>query len=215
MLSALRSCASPNDDLAKDLVKEYLQEAGHPDHSVFYLKDLVDPSLAPVGLLKKIRKYLGLDGLLDDLDTGEQERRLEAMNNFQTYCTRVARIATDLPSFSRMLTLEGHSDQGKEEETEDAVNLMSIHTSKGTERKVIFITALDEEIFPRFNIESGSEGWEEERRLLYVSITRAEDYLYLIHCEKRPTLRGNLRYRNPSPLLLDIDQNLLNCITYP
>lgn len=215
LLSAIRSCASPEDDLARDLVIDYLGEAGHGNPNIFNPDDLIDHSLTPVGLIKKIRKFLGLDGLLDTLGSDEMEQRVQAMDAFQAYCTKVARLAPELSTFSRVLTLEGHSDQGKEEEAEDAVNLMSIHTSKGTERKTIFILALDAEIFPRFDIDPGTEHWEEERRLLYVSITRAEDYLYLVHCENRPTWSGNPRRRDPSPLLLEIDQNLLNCMTYP
>jgi len=215
LLSAIRSCASPEDDLAKNLVVDYLGETGHGNPGVFDPDDLIDPSLTPIGLLKKIRKSLEFDALLDTLGSDEREQRVQAMDAFQAYCTKVARLAPDIPTFSRVLTLEGHSDQGKEEEAEDAVNLMSIHTSKGTERKAIFILALDAEIFPRFDTDLRSERWEEERRLLYVSITRAEDYLYLVHCENRPTWSGNPRHREPSPLLLEIDQNLLNCMTYP
>jgi superfamily I DNA/RNA helicase len=215
LLGAIRSCASPEDDLARDLVIDYLGEAGHGNPDVFDPYDLIDPSLTPVALLKKIRKFLGLDALLDTLCSDEKEHRTQAMHAFQIYCTKVAKLAPDLPSFSRLLTLEGHTDQGKEEEVEDAVNLMSIHTSKGTERRVIFILPLDAEIFPKYDIHPGTEQYEEERRVLYVSITRAEDYLYLVHCKNRPTWKGDLRRRDPSPLLLEIDQNLLNCITYP
>ena len=137
------------------------------------------------------------------------------MNDFEKYCRTVFTTAPDLSSFSRTLTLEGHFDQAKEEEPENAVRLITMHTSKGTENKVIFIVALDEEIFPRYNTRPNTERWEEERRLLYVSITRAEDYLYLLHCETRPTTRGFPRDRNPSPLLLEIDHNLLSCMNYP
>jgi DNA helicase-2/ATP-dependent DNA helicase PcrA len=215
LLSAIRSCASPDDELAQDLVIENLSQAEHPIPSAFDPKDYVEDNLSPVGLLKKLRKGLDLDGLVDPEDLAEWEKRIEAMNSFERYCALVMRAAPDLPSFSRMLTLEGYTDQSKEEETDDAVRLMTIHTSKGTERKVIFIVALDEEIFPRYGTDPQSERWDEERRLLYVSITRAEDHLYLVHSESRPTARGYPRPRNPSPLLLEIDHSLLNCIRYP
>jgi superfamily I DNA/RNA helicase len=51
-----------------------------------------------------------------------------------------------------------------------------MHTSRGTGNKVIFIVALDEEMFPRFDIMPNTERWEKERRFLHVSITRAEDF---------------------------------------
>jgi superfamily I DNA/RNA helicase len=91
---------------------------------------------------------------------------------------------------------------------------MTMHTSRGTGNKVIFIVALDEEMFPRFDIMPNTERWEKERRLLHVSITRAENYLYLLHCETRPTIRAFPRDRNASPLLLEMDHNLFSWMKY-
>ena len=215
LLAALRSCANPHDGLGRDLVTQLLLEAEHPYPQSYDPAKFLKQTQNPLDLLRILRKSLNLNALLDDKEPDEQERRLKAMNDFEAYCRTVFATAPDLSSFSRTLTLEGHSDQAKEEDQENAVRLMTMHTSKGTENKVIFIVALDEEIFPRFDIKPNTDRWEEERRLLYVSITRAEDHLYLLHCETRPTARGFLRDRNPSPLLLEIDHNLLSCMNYP
>jgi DNA helicase-2/ATP-dependent DNA helicase PcrA len=215
LLAALRSCANPLDSLGRDLVIQLLLEAEHPNPHSFDPAKFLKRTQNPLNLQRILRKSLNLDALLDDKEPDEKEKRLKAMNDFEAYCRTVFTTAPDLSSFSRSLTLEGHSDQAKEEDQENAVRLMTMHTSKGTENKVIFIVALDEEIFPRFNIKPNTEPWEEERRLLYVSITRAEDYLYLLHSETHPTTSGFLRGRNPSPLLLEIDHNLLSCMNYP
>ncbi|MGQ0709390.1 MAG: UvrD-helicase domain-containing protein [Rhodoferax sp.] len=84
---------------------------------------------------------------------------------------------------------------------QDAVQLMTVHASKGLEFDCVFITGLEEGLFPHENAASDREGLEEERRLMYVAITRARKRLFLTHAQMR-MLHGQTRY-NPSSRFLD------------
>ncbi len=84
---------------------------------------------------------------------------------------------------------------------QDAVQLMTVHAAKGLEFDGVFITGLEEGLFPHENAASDREGLEEERRLMYVAITRARKRLYLTHAQMR-MLHGQTRY-NPSSRFLD------------
>lgn len=91
------------------------------------------------------------------------------------------------------------------EDTKDKVKLMTVHTAKGLEFPYVFLCAMNEGIFPSGKINTIQE-MEEERRLAFVAMTRAEKGLYISEAEGR-TFDGSPRY--PSRFILDIDQDLL------
>ncbi len=91
----------------------------------------------------------------------------------------------------------------------DYVKLMTIHNSKGLEFPVVFLTGLEQEIFPGFQALESESVMEEERRLCYVAITRAEDELYLTYAKER-TVYGRTSYmRPPSVFLAEIPEELV------
>ena len=94
---------------------------------------------------------------------------------------------------------------------DDAVTLMTIHSAKGLEFKVVFLIGMEEGIFPHSNsfIEEG--GLEEERRLCYVGITRAKERLYLTNAKRR-MLYGKDTMNPPSRFLTEIDSSLVETL---
>ncbi|MTV35958.1 3'-5' exonuclease, partial [Streptococcus pneumoniae] len=76
---------------------------------------------------------------------------------------------------------------------QDAVQLMTVHAAKGLEFTNVFITGLEEGLFPHENSINEDDGLEEERRLMYVAITRAKERLFLSHTQSR-LLHGQVRY---------------------
>jgi len=89
------------------------------------------------------------------------------------------------------------------------VQLMSVHAAKGLEFDVVFITGLEQGLFPHENsINEGKDGLEEERRLMYVAVTRARQRLY-VSCAQTRMLHGQTRYCVPSSFLDEIPENLL------
>jgi DNA helicase II / ATP-dependent DNA helicase PcrA len=95
---------------------------------------------------------------------------------------------------------------------QDAVQLMTVHSAKGLEFDVVFITGLEEGLFPHENSMSDRTSLEEERRLMYVAITRARKRLYLSHSQTR-MLHGQTRYNLVSRFLDELPEEALKWIT--
>ncbi len=95
---------------------------------------------------------------------------------------------------------------------QDAVQLMTVHASKGLEFDAVFIGGLEEELFPHANALLDKSGMEEERRLMYVAITRARQRLYLSHAQTR-LLHGQTRYNVSSRFLDELPEEALKFIT--
>jgi len=119
----------------------------------------------------------------------------------------------DLPpltSFLAHASLE--AGEGQAEEWEDCVQLMSLHTAKGLEFPLVFLTGLEEGLFPhQRSLEDGSGRLEEERRLCYVGMTRAMQQLWLSYAESR-RLYGSEKYTSASRFLSEIPDELVQAI---
>ena len=112
-----------------------------------------------------------------------------------------------LVAFLTHASLESGEHQAGE--GQDAVQLMTVHAAKGLEFDVVFLSGLEQGLFPHDNsVSQGREGIEEERRLMYVAVTRARQRLYL-SCAQTRMLHGQTRYCMPSSFLEEIPPNLL------
>jgi DNA helicase-2/ATP-dependent DNA helicase PcrA len=90
----------------------------------------------------------------------------------------------------------------------DALQLMTVHAAKGLEFKTVFISGLEEGLCPHEQSLYEANGLEEERRLIYVAVTRARQRLYLSYAQSR-MLHGQVRYGIPSRFLDEIPEELL------
>ena len=97
------------------------------------------------------------------------------------------------------------SDVDKTENIEEAVSLITVHSAKGLEFKHVFIVALEEGVFPSSYAEL-DEDIEEERRLMYVALTRAKNNLYLSYAKSRMR-HGKINYQLPSSFIEEMDEN--------
>jgi len=95
---------------------------------------------------------------------------------------------------------------------QDAVQLMTVHAAKGLEFDAVFIAGLEEGLFPHENSLSSMDGLEEERRLMYVAITRARKRLYLCHAQTR-LLHGQTRYNLRSRFFDELPEHCLKWLT--
>ena len=100
------------------------------------------------------------------------------------------------------------SDADTIDENRDAVTLLTLHTAKGLEYKVVFITGVEENLLPHSRSTDERDSLDEERRLFYVGITRAKERLYLLYAFRRQTW-GGYDTRQPSRFLRDIPTSLL------
>ena len=114
-----------------------------------------------------------------------------------------------LAAFLTHAALEAGDNQAQA--GQDAVQLMTVHSSKGLEFDCVFISGLEEGLFPHENSMSDRDGLEEERRLMYVAMTRARDRLYLSHSQTR-MLHGQTRYHVPSRFLDELPEAALKWI---
>jgi DNA helicase-2/ATP-dependent DNA helicase PcrA len=115
-----------------------------------------------------------------------------------------------LTAFLTHAALEAGEHQAGE--GQDALQLMTVHSAKGLEFDVVFLTGLEEGLFPHEQSANERDGLEEERRLAYVAITRARNRLYLSHAQTR-MLHGQTRYNIPSRFLEEIPEQLLKWLT--
>ena len=97
------------------------------------------------------------------------------------------------------------------EEGDDQINLMSVHAAKGLEFKSVFVAGLEEKLFPSFMSLDSIEGENEERRLFYVAITRAEHILTLSYAKRRNRY-GKVQFTDPSRFLMEIPGNHLQTL---
>ncbi len=95
---------------------------------------------------------------------------------------------------------------------QEAVQLMTVHASKGLEFDCVFISGLEEGLFPHDQSAGERDGLEEERRLMYVAITRARQRLYLSHAQTR-MLHGQTRYNEKSRFLDELPEHALKWLT--
>jgi DNA helicase-2/ATP-dependent DNA helicase PcrA len=119
--------------------------------------------------------------------------------------------ATDpLTAFLAHAALEAGETQA--EEGRPALQLMTVHAAKGLEFHTVFVTGLEEGLFPHDNAKSDKGGLEEERRLMYVAMTRAKRRLYLTLAQSR-MLHGQVRYHVPSRFLDEIPAELVQWLS--
>ncbi len=115
-------------------------------------------------------------------------------------------LLTQFLSHASLEAGEHQADVGR-----DALQLMTVHSAKGLEFKTVFISGLEEGLFPHEQSMYESNGLEEERRLMYVAVTRARHRLYLTHAQSR-MLHGQVRYGIPSRFLDEIPEALLKLL---
>ena len=150
-----------------------------------------DKSIEGLGRLENITSIL--DGIKEFVDDDEIEAGEDADKDKS--------LSTFLQSISLM------TDADVKEENPDTVTLMSVHSAKGLEFKSVFVVGLEENLFPSYMALTESNQIDEERRLFYVAITRAEEFLCLTYAHSRYQY-GNVRYNDPSRFLEEIsDKN--------
>ena len=132
---------------------------------------------------------------------------INAATNFLQEAAETAdEEANPLASFLAHASLEAGEHQAGE--GQEAVQLMTVHAAKGLEFDAVFITGLEQGLFPHENAAQERDGLEEERRLMYVAVTRARKRLYLSHAQTR-MLHGQTRYCLPSLFLEELPEELL------
>jgi len=166
------------------------------------LHEQVDHVISHSGLIEHHRKHKAERG----------EARVENLEELVSAARGYEPESSELPplqSFLAHAVLESGETQGSE--WEDCVQMMTLHTAKGLEFPVVFLAGMEDGLFPHQRSINELASLEEERRLCYVGITRAEQRLYLCHAWSR-MMFGSTDYRPPSRFLDEIPAELMMAI---
>jgi ATP-dependent DNA helicase Rep len=140
-------------------------------------------------LLRRLMSELHYDDWLRETadDPKAAERKLENLKELVEWFERLAREEANshLNDLVAKLVLLGMLEKKEPSETRDEVSLMTLHAAKGLEFPCVYIVGFEENCLPHYQSTHGDDGIQEERRLCYVGLTRAEKYLTLSHAQER------------------------------
>ena len=179
------------------------------------LRDRLD-DYSVTELVELVLKKTGYSAALAAQATLESQARIENIEEFLSVTKNFDENPdnpadeTGLDKLSRFLNdlaLIADTDDGDMESSE--VTLMTLHAAKGLEFPVVFLVGMEENVFPLSRASEDEDELEEERRLAYVGITRAERILYLTNANSR-LLYGRTNYNQPTRFLREISSDLLN-----
>jgi DNA helicase II / ATP-dependent DNA helicase PcrA len=158
------------------------------------------------GLLKELYEDKTVEGL------GRYENVQELLNGIKEFTTNTENEEVSLGAFLQEIALVTSADEADQEHT-DNVTLMTIHAAKGLEFAYVYIVGMEEELFPSQLMLESQADLEEERRLFYVAITRAQKKVFLTYALSRYRF-GRLKHCEPSRFLAEIDPAYLQTSTY-
>ena len=189
------------------------REAGKKFAPFVTLIEAMRAEIVDLPLAKQVDHMVAQSGLMafykNEKDGGD---RVENLGEMATAAAAYAQESEDqsLEGFLGHAALEAGEHEAAQ--GQDAVQLMTVHAAKGLEFRTVFITGLEEGLFPNDRAIAEADGLEEERRLMYVAITRARRQLYLSHAQSR-LLHGQVRYGLPSRFLEEIPEHLVRSLS--
>jgi len=158
-------------------------------------------------LLDYILKNTGYKAMLDD-GSSENEDRLQNVKELLSVSLKYDDLEPEVGLTSFLEEISLLTDADRNLNNDDKVTLMTMHSAKGLEYEYVFIAGFEENIFPLARTQFDLEELEEERRLAYVSMTRAKKGLTLL-CTRQRMMYGTYQYNEPSRFLSEIPQDLL------
>ena len=174
------------------LAAEILKKSG--------LHDLLKSDTSPEGIGRLENVNAVLDAISEFADVNQNASVMA--NDSMTLNDETASKDGSLAAYLQTITLLTDADDKKE--GDDFITLMSVHAAKGLEYKSVFVTGLEEQLFPSFMSLEDPKGLDEERRLFYVAITRAKEFLTISFAQNRYRY-GQIRANEPSRFLEEID----------
>ena len=169
--------------------------------------------LSATDMVEEVLERTGYEQMLENEQSIESQSRLENLEEFKTVTQDFEATNEEdqsLVAFLTDLALIADIDAVDEEDPDhqEKVTLMTLHAAKGLEFPVVFLIGMEENVFPHSRSMMDDEEMEEERRLAYVGITRAEQELYLTHAKMR-TLYGRTNMNPMSRFITEIPEDLI------
>ena len=160
-------------------------------------------------LIDLVLDKTGIKAEMEKDKTLEAELRLENLMEFKSITENYQKETgtVNLEDFLEDISLV--ADMSEHNDNDEAMTLMTMHSAKGLEFKVVFLAGMEENIMPHSMSLQDKDGIEEERRLCYVAITRAKERLYITNAKRR-MLFGNTNMNPPSRFIGEIDPSLID-----
>ena len=171
------------------------------------LKEVAE-NLTLTELIDKVLEATGMKEELESEESLEAEVRLENLEEFKSITKSFEEREGLISLEDFLLEISLISDVEEYKDDQNRISLMTIHSVKGLEFNNVYVIGLEEGIFPHMNSLMESSEIEEERRLMYVAITRAKDNLHLINARRR-TLFGKEQINPVSRFLNEINEDLI------
>ncbi|MEV8536011.1 DNA helicase PcrA [Streptomyces sp. NPDC051211] len=180
------------------------------------LRTIVDSGAGPAVVLEAVLERTGYLAELQASTDPQDETRIENLQELAAVALEFEQARAEdnpgtLAEFLEQVALVADSDQIPDEDTEGTgvITLMTLHTAKGLEFPVVFVTGMEDGVFPHMRALGQTKELEEERRLAYVGITRARERLYLTRSSMRSAW-GTPSYNPPSRFLEEIPDQYLS-----
>jgi DNA helicase-2/ATP-dependent DNA helicase PcrA len=174
--------------------------------------ELADYIAKRSGLVDNLRKDVSIEGM------GRQENLQSLLDGIQSFVEEDTLIDTDtlpdksLATYLQNIALLTDFDNENEQST-DVVTMMSVHAAKGLEYRAVFVVGLEEKLFPSWMSMDTMDGLDEERRLFYVAITRAKEFLTITYANTRYRF-GKMTMNEPSRFLAEIPAVAVESTSY-
>lgn len=178
-----------------------------------FIKDVEQKNASELG--EEIIRY---SGIINDVcqdnspeNLSRKENIEELVNGMKDFCAERQEEGNEhisLSDFLSEVSLLTDQDSDKDD-NDEKITLMTVHSAKGLEFRNVFVVGMEENLFPSSMTGESSRALEEERRLFYVAITRAEEHCFLSYAKTRMRY-GKMEFESPSRFLYDIDANYLS-----
>jgi DNA helicase II / ATP-dependent DNA helicase PcrA len=181
-------------------------------HGFMALIERLAAGTRELALHGQVDEVLKASGLIEHYGRQKAERGEARVENLEELVSAARGFAAEDPELPPLAAFLAHAaleaGEGQADAWEDCVQMMTLHSAKGLEFAVVFLTGMEEGLFPHQRSSSDLEGLEEERRLCYVGMTRAMRQLYLSYAEQR-RLHGVDSYGQVSRFVREIPQALI------
>jgi len=206
IISMLRVTQEPEDKLSWERVQKALGKrrlVSFQDH----LSRLNPKKDSSIQIMESLITNSGYLQKFDPKDEDDQ-KRIENIKELKSVALSYPALSDFLENIALVQQEYSLQEKNKKKEKRDGIRLMTLHSSKGLEFEVVFLVGFEEGILPHARCLVDDTQIEEERRLCYVGITRAKDYLYITYAQKRLYF-GKSSLNEPSRFLIDVPGSLI------
>ncbi len=206
ILAMMRFANNRHDKVSSDRLRKTFGKR-RLDTFMVHLKDIDLKQMSSLDILESLVTTSGYLDRYDPKDEDDQ-KKIENIKELKSVASTFPKLNGFLENIALVQQEYSLQEKNKKKENRDGVRLMTLHGAKGLEFEAVFLVGFEEGILPHSRCLIDESEVEEERRLCYVGITRAKDYLYITYASQRLYF-GKSSLNEPSRFLADIPQDLV------